>query len=73
MQTLSVNYTTTHEIKGNEKYKFCGRKCFNSKTGKEIKMQYKNGSVVFYIDREFKTLNELRKMITKIKLSECPF
>lgn len=29
-------------------------------------MQYKNGSLGYYINREFKTLNELRKELVKL-------
>jgi len=67
MGTLSINYTTTHAIKGNEKYEFCGRKCFNTKKFIQLKMQYKNGSLGYYIDSEFKTLNELRQNLVKLK------
>ena len=73
MNTISVNYTTTHELKGNEKYQFSKRRCFNVAKGIEVKMQYKNGSQGFYIDREFKTLNNLRKNLVKIKIDICPF
>lgn len=73
MNRISIAFTTTHELKGNEKYQFYKRRCFNVSKGIEIKRQYKNGSEGFYIDREFKTLNELRKDLIKIKLQECPF
>lgn len=70
---ISVNYTTTHELKGNEKYQFFKRRCFNVAKGIEVKRQYKNGSEGFYIDREFKTLSEIRKNLVKIKSESCPF
>ncbi len=66
MGRISAYYTTTHAIKGNEIYQFCGRKCFNVKKNIQLKMQYKNGSLGYYINREFKTLNELRKQLVKL-------
>lgn len=73
MSTISITFTTTHELKGNEKYQFYKRRCFNVKKGIEIKRQYKNGSEGFYIDRDFKPLNQLRLELVKIKENECPF
>lgn len=73
MNTISVNYSTTHELKGNEKYQFFKRRCFNVAKGIEIKRQYKNGSEGFYIDRKFNTLSELREKIVRIKKNDCPF
>ena len=73
MNTISISFTTTHELKGNGKYQFYKRRCFNVKKGIEIKRQYKNGSEGFYIDRDFMPLNELRKNLVKINIDICPF
>lgn len=73
MNIVSVNYSTTHELKGNNKYVFAKGRAFNIAKGIELKKQYKNGSVGFYIDREFVTLKELRKNLVKIEAEKTPF
>lgn len=49
------------------------KKCFNSKTGREIKQQYKNRCIGYYINRKFYSLTYLRKHLVKIKNNETPF
>jgi hypothetical protein len=72
--TESTDNLYTHELKGNEKYIFGKRCCYNLKTHRAIKMQYSNGLVGYKIDGRFKSVNQLRIELVKIKkIEECPF
>lgn len=62
------------QIKDCPHYQFsqCG-KLFNSKTGKIKKQCYNSGSVGYWIDRKFITIERLRKQLIKIKEVKYPF
>lgn len=72
--TISKTYKLVWEISGYEIYKVskCG-KIFNTKSGKEIKKILNGSTVGFWIKDKFFTLEKLRKLLVKIKHSDCPF
>jgi hypothetical protein len=76
MNTISVTYTyeLTHELPNKPQYQWskCGR-LFNTKTAREIKKTFGGGSIGYWISKEFISVKKLRKIVTKIKDSECPF
>jgi len=49
------------------------KKLINSKTGKEIKKTIKGGKAGYYINRDFKSLDELKNQIELIQKDFCPF
>ena len=74
MNTISVKYTLKYELLFASEYKWtdCG-KCFNCKTGRQIKQVYNNGCVGYSIRGKFYSAKYLRTKIIKIKKSDCPF
>lgn len=74
MYSISVNYTVEWELNFAPEYKWskCG-KCFNIKTGKQIKQCYKNGMIGYYVKSKFYSLKKLRTKLEKIEVSQCPF
>ena len=56
----------------NYKWSKCG-KCFNTKTGKEIKKTLNGRSIGYCIKGKFKSLNTLRKHLIQIKHIQAPF
>ena len=74
MNRISVNYTLIYELSTDNKYKWtkCG-KCFNTKTGRELRKRYNSGCIGYYINGKFKSLTALRKQLVKIKETETPF
>lgn len=74
MKTVSISYTPKYELSFASNYCWteCG-KCFNIKTGREIKKVYNKGSIGYSINGRFKSLKSLRKNIVKIKKDFCPF
>ena len=74
MNCISISYTLIWELDFAPNYKWskCG-KCFNSKTNKQIKQVYNNGSIGYNINGSFKSLNYLRKHLVKIKIVKLPF
>lgn len=74
MNSISINYTCKFELSFADNYKFtkCG-KCFNFKTGREIKKVYNSGSIGYSINSKFYSLTFLRKNLQKIKINSCPF
>ena len=49
------------------------KRCFNTKTNREIKQQYKNRCLGYYINRKFYSLTKLRKHLIRPKKKELPF
>jgi len=74
MNSISISYTLKYELSFSSNYKWtaCG-KCFNSKTGRQIKQVYNNGCIGYSINGKFKSLKYLRTKLVKIKQVECPF
>jgi hypothetical protein len=70
MKTISVTYSLKWRIKYAHHYQFtsCG-KLFNIKTGKQVKRRLNGGSIGYWIDRKFVTLNNLRARIEKLPKS----
>lgn len=74
MHTITVTYTLDFELNFASKYKFTKcKKCFNIKTGREIKQRLNGGSFGYYIDGKFMSLTKLRKHLVRIKDASCPF
>lgn len=69
-----IRYTTKYQLKFANNYTWskCG-KCFNSKTGKQIKQCYKNGMIGYYIRSKFYSLKYLKTQLERIPKVECPF
>jgi len=62
------------EYTPDQKYKWSkdGR-CFNCKTGRELKQRYCGGSIGYYIKGKFVTIRKIRKSIQKIENVKTPF
>ena len=78
MNYISVNYTIDFYLDFAPNYKYTksgtkSGKCFNFKTGREIKQAYNSGSIGYYINGKFQSLKKLRKHIKKIKEPDFPF
>jgi hypothetical protein len=74
MRSISKNYTLKYELDFAPQYKWSEcNKCFNTKTGREIKQTYSKGSIGYCIQGKFKSLKALRKNLVKIKDNKCPF
>lgn len=74
MNSISVNYILKFELSFAPQYKWtsCG-KCFNVKTGRQIKQVYNNGCIGYSINGKFKSLKKLRTQLVKIKEVNIPF
>jgi len=74
MNSISVNYTLKFELSTSTNYQWtsCG-KCFNVKTGRQIKQVYNNGSIGYSINGRFKSLKYLRPLLVRIKVTNYPF
>ena len=68
MTSISINYTCNYELSFAPNYKFshCG-KCFNFKSGRQIKKVYNSGCIGYSIKGKFYSLTFLRKNLLKIK------
>lgn len=74
MNSVSKSYTLKYELEFAPQYKWTNcNKCFNTKTGREIKQTYSKGSIGYCIQGKFKSLTSLRKCLVKIKDDSCPF
>ena len=74
MDTITVTYTLIWEVDFKPYYKLtkCG-KLFNCKSGNEIKQVYNGGSIGYWIDRKFYTIQKLKPFLKKIQLQNLPF
>lgn len=74
MNLISITYTLKYQISFAPEYKFsvC-KKCFNTKTGRQIKKVYNNGCLGYSIRGNFKSLHRLRKELVKIESDKIPF
>lgn len=72
--TVTVIYTITYVVSFAENYGFTAcKKCFNIKTGRELKQVYKNGSIGYNIARKFYTINTLRESLRLTVDQKKPF
>lgn len=74
MSLISISYAVYWELTFAPNYQWtkCG-KCFNSKTGRQIKQVYKNRCIGYNIKGKFHSLVSLRKHLRKIENKDCPF
>lgn len=72
--TISVTYALKWQLKFAHQYKWskCG-KLFNSKTGRQLKKVINGGSIGYWIESKFYTLDNLREHLEFIPKQECPF
>ena len=67
-------YTVDFVIDFADNYAFTKcKRCFNTKTSREIKQQYKNRCLGYYINRKFYSLTKLRNHLVKPKIGKLPF
>lgn len=72
--TVTVVYTIDYVIDFAENYGFTKcKKCFNLKTGREIKQHYKSNCLGYYINSKFYSLTRLKNHLIKPKRNNCPF
>ena len=74
MNSISATYTLKFELSFAPEYKWtiCG-KCFNAKSGRQIKQVYNNGCIGYSIKGKFKSLKYLRTQLIKVQPITCPF
>lgn len=69
--------TTKHlckwRLKTAPNYVFSKDKCFNLRTGREIRQVYNNGSIGYNIKGKFRSLVSLRKELERIPNIKTPF
>lgn len=74
MNTFSKTYTLKYQLDFAPNYKWTEcKKCFNQKTGRQIKQTYVSGSIGYCINGKFYSLKKLRTHLVKIKEEDCPF
>ena len=72
--TISVNYTLVWQLKFAHNYQWTKNgKCFNVKTGRQLKQCYNSGSIGYNIKGKFYSLTYLRTQLEKIQEVEIPF
>ena len=74
MNTITVTYTLKYQLDFAPEYKWtkCNR-CFNVKSGREIKQTTSKGSIGYCIKGRFYSLTRLRQSLVRIEKSDCPF
>jgi len=74
MNSISINYVLKWRLKYDHKYQWsvCG-KLFNVKTGRQKKKSFNNGSIGYWMGRNFITLKNLRKDLELIPKEKVPF
>jgi len=71
---ISITYVLEFELKNNPNYKFTKSGfCINTKTNRVIKKVLNGRSKGYWINKNFYSVNTLRKQLIKIKKSDCPF
>ena len=74
MNTISITYTTKFRLSFATNYQFTNDgKCFNMKTGRQIKQVYNSGSIGYSIKGKFYSLKYLRTKLEKIPIEKRPF
>lgn len=74
MNTLSISYAVVWQIDFAPEYRWskCG-KCFNIKTGRQLKQVYKSRCIGYNIRGKFYSLTKLRNHLVKVEDINCPF
>lgn len=71
---ITIKYLCKYRLKNAPNYVFAKDKCFNVKTGREIKQVYNGGSIGYNIDGRFQSLKKLKTQLEKIPTKEIlPF
>jgi hypothetical protein len=71
---ITIKYPCKYRLKFAQNYVFYGDKCFNTKTNREIKQVYNNGSIGYNINGKFKSVKFLKTQLEKIPIKQfCPF
>lgn len=74
MNTISKTYTLIWQISDAPQYQFTkDGKCFNVRTGNQIKKTLVGGSVGYCIKGKFRSSKRLRKKLIKIQDIKTPF
>lgn len=74
MNSISITYTLKFELDFAPEYKWSeDKKCFNEKTGRQIKQVYVGGSIGYCIRGKFYSLKFLRLHLKKIEKIKLPF
>jgi len=74
MNSISITYTLIYQISFAPEYQFTkDGKCFNTKTGRQIKQVYNSGCIGYSIKGKFRSLKYLRSKLEKIKYINCLF
>jgi len=75
MKTISISYGLLWQHSQHNNYQFTRcKKCFNTKTGKQMKMTKCGGSIGFCINGKFESLSKIREQLIKIPEQKiCPF
>jgi hypothetical protein len=72
--SISNSYVLTHQLRFATNYKWTkDGKCFNSRTGREIKKVLCGRSVGYCIKGKFQSVNTLRPELELIPEQESPF
>lgn len=72
--TITVVYTIDYVIDFAKNYGFTKcKKCFNLKTGREIKQHYKSNCLGYYINTKFYSLTRLKNHLIKPEENNRPF
>ena len=74
MNTITITYTLKYQLDFAQEYKWtkCNR-CFNVKSGREVKQTVSKGSIGYCIRGKFYSLTRLRQSLVRIEKSDCPF
>jgi len=74
MNTISIKYTLDFQLSFAKEYRWtrCG-KCFNVKTGRQIKQALNNSCIGYNIKGKFYSATFLRKNLVKIEKEYYPF
>jgi len=74
MTFISIKYTCKYQLSFTIEYKWTNNgKCFNLKTGRNIKQVYNSGCIGYNIRGKFYSLSYLRTKLEKINHKKLPF
>ncbi len=62
---ITIKYPCKYRLNFAQNYVFSGDKCFNSKTNREIKQVYNNGSIGYNVNGKFHSLKSLKPKLAK--------
>ena len=69
---ITIKYPCKYRLSFAQNYVFSGDKCFNSKTNREIKQVYNNGSIGFNINGKFHKIGSKETPSPLGKGRNCP-